>query len=304
MSAAFDTRARPVARHGRHMAPRRRPFSSLLHWRPRSSASTAAPVVTAVPEMEDTLAPLPALVLSAQPATGWVPGQFPGASDTGQPGWPKYDGGKETGPFGVQPWAITDEEPPRPGPGPDPACSAAADTMADPGCTTVTGAPRPFSPVQQAPGPFPVAFSRQYGPDGIPLTRGSDEQVFGAPRYEGLFPCGSGVVAEVSTGTGHRGSGAIAGNSLYLRWLAGELAHAAHQYDLAVGIRAEVAELAQPDPAPVVAEVEAVPGISGEVTADSQSEAAVEVPAVIAEPRERSDENTGTPAETGSEVAA
>lgn len=210
------------------------------------------------PVTEDgELARLVAEMLSAPPvspqaAVRWEPGAFAGTADTGlAEGWPEFGGGKETGPLQRQPWPLATEEPPE-CPGQDPACTAAAQTVADPGCATVTGAPRPFA-CENTAAPFPVAFRREYGPDWRPLTEREDEQMSGTASFTGLFPFGADLVAEVSLGYGPDRSFAIAGNSLYLRTVAAELTHAAHCYDQAVADNAE----AESVPVPVAAEPEA-----------------------------------------------
>jgi hypothetical protein len=206
----------------------------------RRGGHPAVVTEAAEPEMEATLAALPAPVLSPQPSgVNWEPGTFTGAADTGlAEGWPKFGGGKGTGPLQRQPWPLATEEPPE-CPEQDPACTATAETLADPGCATVTGAPRPFA-CENTAAPFPVAFRREYGPDWHPLTEREDEQMSGTASFTGLFPFGADLVAEVSLGYGPDRSFAIAGNSLYLRTVAAELTHAAHCYDQAVAVTDEV----------------------------------------------------------------
>lgn len=219
----------------------------------RRGGHPAVVAEAAEPEMDATLAALPAPVLSPQPSgVNWEPGTFTGAADTGlAEGWPKFGGGKGTGPLQRQPWPLATEEPPE-CPEQDPACTATAETLADPGCATVTGAPRPFA-CENTAAPFPVAFRREYGPDWHPLTEREDEQMSGTASFTGLFPFGADLVAEVSLGYGPDRSFAIAGNSLYLRTVAAELTHAAHCYDQAVADNAE----AESVPVPVAAEPEA-----------------------------------------------
>lgn len=221
------------------------------------------------------LKPLPAPVVSPQPSgANWEPGAFAGGADPAQQ-ITADDAVAAAVALLMSAAPVPDGDAPAP-----PAAAAAANTAADYGHTTALGAPRPFAPAVNATGPFPVAFTREYGPDGRALTRGQDEQLFGAASFAGLFPAGTDIVAEVNLGSGPCSSPAFAGNSLYLRSVAAAATLAAHRYDQAVAAIAEpeAAPVVAAEPEPEVAEA-AIPGPAAEVAEVTEPVPAEDAPA-------------------------
>jgi hypothetical protein len=203
-------------------------------------------------------------VVSPQPSgVNWEPGAFTGAADSAQQ-ITADDAVAAAVALLMSAAPVPDGDAPVP-----PVTAAAANTAADYGHTTALGAPRPFAPAVDA-GPFPVAFHREFSVDGTAVTRSGDEQLFGGPRFAGLFPAGTDVVAEVNLGSGPEGSFAVAGNSLALRMMAAELTWAAHRYDLAV------AAIAESEAAPVIAAEPEPAAVPLEVTEDEPAEVTAE----------------------------
>ena len=212
-----------------------------------------------------------------------------------------------------------DSQPWRPAPVPDgaapvpPADIAAANTAADYGHTTATGAPRPFAPEQgDAAKPEPPVWLRTLRGG---RAAGDDIALWGTPVYIRLADLqGGGKLAEVDMGASRGGNCLIAADSDYLRTAARVFTAAADACDAADAAHAD------PDPEPagvtedaawaaVVADAEeaagaqpeAAPVLAAEVAEPAQAEAVTEA-AVEAEAEERAGEESG--AEGGPEAKA